>query len=94
MNELPDFDIQPPETTQVPPKKPRPKPAKKAVRKKPAVAVPPVRKRVPKKRMKPATPQHLAEEMKMDFAAFIKAVYGFELEPWQVRLLKALEKRK
>ena len=48
MNDLPDFqNIQPPETTQVPPKKPRPKPARKAARPKPAAALP---KRVPKKR--------------------------------------------
>ena len=82
MNDLPSFEIiQPPETTQVPPKKPRPKPARKAARPRPAAAVP---KRVPKKRKaKRVVPKGPATEAVSRFTAESYRLIGqlMALEP-------------
>lgn len=37
--------------------------------------------------------QQIIDEMKMDFVSFIETIFGFKLEPWQVRLIKALEQK-
>jgi hypothetical protein len=105
MSEMPEFDPEPPSTEPPSPKKPRRKPQRQKRPAKAAVVMPKrpakaavvmPKRRVPKKRArKPAKPvprPSLVEEMKNDFVAFIKALYGFELEPWQERLLKALGK--
>lgn len=103
-NGLPDFEPSP--VPSVPaPRKPRPcpqrkRPAKKATKR----AVLPTPKRVPKKRRarKPvqygtaeqkvaAGRAYVEDARKMEFTAFVELLFGFKLEPWQVRLIKALE---
>lgn len=37
--------------------------------------------------------QQIIDEMKMDFVSFIETIFGFKLESWQVRLIKALEQK-
>lgn len=103
---LPDFDgpIQP---VQPSPRKPRRKPAKKAKRvapaPKPAKRV--AKKRRTRKPVQYGTAaqkaaaghtfaaQQIIDDMKMDFVSFIETIFGFKLESWQVRLIKALEQK-
>lgn len=104
-DQLPDFETPAESVSQPAPRKPRRRPAKKAAKRvappKPAKRVP--KKRRTRKPVQYGTAkqkaaashafatQQIIDEMKMDFVSFIETIFGFKLEPWQARVIKALE---